>query len=71
MASQRRLLKELEGLHRDLPPGISLASAEGFDDWTMDIMVLDPNPLYQNQTFRLKFRFNYDPRSNYPYSKST
>lgn len=28
----------------------------------MDIRVLDPNPLYLNQTYRLRFRFS----NNYP-----
>jgi ubiquitin-conjugating enzyme E2 W len=41
-----------------LPAGIALVSAEGFEEWLMDIEVLDANPLYMNQTFRLKFKFN-------------
>lgn len=32
----------------------------------MDICILDPNPLYLNQTYRLRFRFS----SNYPIGKS-
>jgi hypothetical protein len=32
-------------------------SADGFSEWFMDIRVLDANPLYMNQTFRLKFKF--------------
>jgi ubiquitin-conjugating enzyme E2 W len=45
-----------------LPPGIELVSADNFDEWQLDIRVLDKNPLYQNQTYRLKFRFS----SSYP-----
>lgn len=49
-------------VHGTLPDGIILVKAEGFDEWFMDIKVLDGNPLYANQTFRLKFKFN----SSYP-----
>ncbi|PTU24583.1 hypothetical protein P175DRAFT_0470824 [Aspergillus ochraceoroseus IBT 24754] len=45
-----------------VPPGISIAKADGLDEWQMDIKVLDDNPLYQNQTYRLKFTFG----SKYP-----
>lgn len=45
-------------IHSSLPPGISLVSAEGFDEWFMDIIVLDANPLYMNETYRLKFKFS-------------
>ncbi|MBE7182731.1 MAG: hypothetical protein INR71_16245 [Terriglobus roseus] len=41
-----------------LPPGISLVSAENFEIWLMDIKVLDDNPLYRDQTYRLKFHFS-------------
>ena len=37
-------------------------SAEGFEQWLVDIKVLDTNPIYQNKTFRLKFAFS----SKYP-----
>lgn len=44
-----------------LPPGIDLvtAGAENGDlsDWFLDIRVLDQNPLYTDETYRLKFRF--------------
>jgi ubiquitin-conjugating enzyme E2 W len=39
-----------------------LVSADGFDEWYMDIKVLDANPIYMNQMFRLKFKFS----SGYP-----
>ncbi|KAI9821430.1 MAG: hypothetical protein M1826_000666 [Phylliscum demangeonii] len=64
--TSRRLSKELQkvqmGMYDHLPPGISLASATDLQEWQMDIRVLDDNPLYQNQIYRLKFKFN----SNYP-----
>ncbi|KAK3337192.1 ubiquitin-conjugating enzyme/RWD-like protein [Cercophora scortea] len=58
----KRLGKELEKIHNSLPPGIELVSAENFEEWQLDIRVLDNNPLYMNQTYRLKFRFG----SSYP-----
>ncbi|KAL8688989.1 MAG: hypothetical protein Q9218_005237 [Villophora microphyllina] len=54
--------KRLSKIHQSLPPGITLVSADDFKDWQMDIQVLDPNPIYLNQTFRLRFRFS----NNYP-----
>lgn len=45
-----------------LPPGIVLVSADNFEEWLLDIQVLDDNPLYKGQTYRLKFRFS----SSYP-----
>ncbi|CZR50627.1 related to ubiquitin-conjugating enzyme E2 [Phialocephala subalpina] len=54
----KRLGKELTKLHGSLPPGIELVSAEGFEEWLLDIKVLDANPLYLNQTYRLKFKFS-------------
>ncbi|KAL8920950.1 MAG: hypothetical protein Q9208_005976 [Pyrenodesmia sp. 3 TL-2023] len=58
----RRLSKELTKVNQSLPPGITLVSADDFKEWQMDIRVLDPNPIYINQTFRLRFRFS----NNYP-----
>lgn len=49
-------------MHQSLPPGISLVTADGFKEWHMDIRVLDLNPLYLNQIYRLRFRFS----TNYP-----
>lgn len=43
-----------------LPPGIELVTAgDGSDmsEWFLDIRVLDQNPLYKDQVFRLKFKF--------------
>jgi len=54
----KRLGKELAKIHGNLPPGITLVSAEGFQEWLLDIQVLDKNPLYMNQTYRLKFKFS-------------
>jgi len=62
LSAQKRLAKELPKIHGVLPPGITLVSADGFDEWFMDIQVLDANPIYMNQTYRLKFKFS----SHYP-----
>lgn len=44
-------------LKEGLPAGISLVSAESFDEWYVDIKVLDDNQLYLDKIFRLLFRF--------------
>lgn len=49
-------------IQQSLPPGIDLVTAPDFKEWQMDVRVLDSNPLYQDQTYRLRFRFS----SNYP-----
>lgn len=41
-----------------LPPGITIVKSENLEEWQMDIKVLDSNPLYQNETYRLKFTFS-------------
>lgn len=41
-----------------LPPGILIAKAENLEEWQMDLQVLDENPLYKHQTYRLKFTFS-------------
>jgi len=58
MFAAKRLGKELSKIHEHLPPGISIASADDLKDWQMDIKVLDDNPLYRNETYRLRFRFS-------------
>jgi len=60
--ASKRLGKELQKIHGNLPPGIHLVTAEGFSEWLLDIRVLDNNPLYMNQTYCLKFKFS----SSYP-----
>jgi len=60
--SGRRLMKELGKIQHDgLPPGIELFSSGESDadnsDWLLDIRVLDDNPLYKDQVYRLRFRF--------------
>ncbi|MCJ1272601.1 hypothetical protein MMC21_000387 [Puttea exsequens] len=62
MFASRRLAKELPKVQQSLPPGISLVSADNFQEWLVDIKVLDSNPLYLDQTYRLRFRFS----NNYP-----
>ncbi|KAJ5826344.1 ubiquitin conjugating enzyme [Penicillium riverlandense] len=49
--------KRLSKLKEHVPPGISIAKSDNLEEWQMDIKVLDDNPLYQNQTYRLKFTF--------------
>ncbi|KAI9806854.1 MAG: hypothetical protein M1833_002511 [Piccolia ochrophora] len=58
MFASKRLSKELTKIHDHLPPGISIASAGDLKEWQMDIKVLDTNPLYQNETYRLRFKFS-------------
>ncbi|KAF2835476.1 UBC-like protein [Patellaria atrata CBS 101060] len=57
MFASKRLGKELSKLQSSTPPGITLVKADDFEEWEMDIRVLDSNPIYNGQTFRLKFRF--------------
>jgi ubiquitin-conjugating enzyme E2 W len=49
-------------LRTNLPPGIDLIKADDFQEWLMDIKVMDENPLYQGEVYRLKFMFS----QNYP-----
>jgi hypothetical protein len=45
-----------------MPPGITLVQAENLEVWLLDIQVLDDNPIYKGETYRLKFNFS----RNYP-----
>ena len=45
-------------MHEKLPPGITLIQADDFQTWLMDIQVIDSNPIYQGETYRLKFSFS-------------
>ncbi|KAF2498518.1 UBC-like protein [Lophium mytilinum] len=45
-----------------LPPGIELIKVDDFQEWLVDLRVLDSNPLYENEVYRLKFTFG----KNYP-----
>ncbi|KAL4926000.1 ubiquitin-conjugating enzyme E2 [Aspergillus undulatus] len=62
MFASKRLSKELIKIQEHLPPGIAIAKAENLEEWHMDIKVLDDNPLYRGETYRLKFTFG----SKYP-----
>jgi len=62
MFASKRLGKELNKITASLPPGIALVSAPDLSEWLMDIQVLDTNPIYTGQTYRLRFRFS----KNYP-----
>lgn len=60
--SSKRLQKELNNIHKSLPPGISLVSAPDLRQWDMDIQVPD-NPIYgADEKFRLRLKFS----SSYP-----
>ncbi|KAL3431061.1 putative ubiquitin conjugating enzyme [Aspergillus tetrazonus] len=62
MFASKRLSKELIKIKEQLPPGISLHKADDLQNWEMDIQVLDDNPLYRGETYRLRFTFS----SKYP-----
>ncbi|KAL2870616.1 ubiquitin-conjugating enzyme E2 [Aspergillus lucknowensis] len=62
MFASKRLSKELIKMQEHLPPGISIVKSENLEEWQMDIKVLDDNPLYRDETYRLKFTFG----SKYP-----
>lgn len=49
---------DLYQITNSLPPGISLVSADDLEEWFLDIKVLDQNPLYAGETYRLKFKFS-------------
>ncbi|KAF2400413.1 UBC-like protein [Trichodelitschia bisporula] len=58
MLATRRLQKELQKMHAQLAPGLTLVKAEDLTEWVLDMRVLDDNPLYTGKTFRLKFMFS-------------
>jgi hypothetical protein len=45
-------------MQTQLPPGITLVQADDFQTWLMDIQVIDSNPIYAGETYRLKFTFS-------------
>lgn len=49
-----------------MPPGVSIVKAENLEEWQMDIQVMDSNPLYLNEIYRLKFTFS----KGYPIGKA-
>lgn len=62
MFSTKRLGKELQKAKQHLPPGLELVKADDFLEWQVDIRVLDENPLYKDEVYRLRFKFG----DNYP-----
>ena len=50
-----------------VPPGIAIVKCDNLEEWQMDIKVLDENPLYLDQVYRLKFTFS----NKYPIGKQT
>ncbi|KAK5009556.1 hypothetical protein LTR28_000461 [Elasticomyces elasticus] len=55
---QKASAKELAKIQGPLAPGIALVSADDLQSWIMDIRVMDDNPLYRGQVYRLHFRFS-------------
>lgn len=52
-------------MQEHLPPGITIVKCDNLEEWQMDIKILDDNPLYLDQTYRLKFTFS----NKYPIGK--
>ncbi|KAG5920170.1 hypothetical protein E4U60_001087 [Claviceps pazoutovae] len=56
---EKRVAKERQKIEKaGLAPGIELVDGDSLQNWVFDIRVLDSNPLYENQIFRLKFSFS-------------
>ncbi|ORY19423.1 ubiquitin-conjugating enzyme/RWD-like protein [Clohesyomyces aquaticus] len=62
MFATKRLGKELSKMQSGLPNGIELIKADDFKEWLLDIRVVDANPIYQGEVYRIKFMFS----PNYP-----
>jgi ubiquitin-conjugating enzyme E2 W len=45
-------------INSSLAEGLALVAAPDFQEWQLDVRVLDANPIYAGQTFRLRFRFS-------------
>ncbi|KAJ5513637.1 hypothetical protein N7463_003189 [Penicillium fimorum] len=58
MFATKRLSKELIKMQEHIPPGITIVKCDNLEEWQMDIKILDQNPLYLDQTYRLKFTFS-------------
>ncbi|KAK7989854.1 hypothetical protein PG989_010169 [Apiospora arundinis] len=54
----KRLGKELTKISKSLPPGITLVKADDLQEWLLDIQVLDQNPIYAGETYRLNIQSN-------------
>ncbi|KAJ5943613.1 hypothetical protein N7516_003781 [Penicillium verrucosum] len=65
MFATKRLSKELLKMQEHVPPGITIVKCDNLEEWQMDIKILDNNPLYLDQTYRLKFTFS----NKYPIGK--
>ena len=62
LSNQTNTGQELQKARQRLPPGITLVKADDLRSWELDIEVLDSNPIYANQIYRLIFIFG----DNYP-----
>ncbi|PTB81559.1 UBC-like protein [Trichoderma longibrachiatum ATCC 18648] len=55
----KRVAKERQKIDKfGLPPGIELVEGNDLKEWLFDIRVLDSNPIYDGNIFRLKFVFS-------------
>ncbi|KAK9470286.1 ubiquitin-conjugating enzyme/RWD-like protein [Dipodascopsis tothii] len=57
MRHTRRLTKERADLEKSMPAGITILEADNFEQWLLEVRVLDENPLYVGKTFLLRFKF--------------
>lgn len=58
MFATKRLSKELVKLRTGLAPGLTLVKADDFQEWLVDVRVVDNNPIYAGECYRLKFTFS-------------
>lgn len=55
----KRLSKELNKLRStSLAPGLTVVKADDLKEWLVDMRVVDDNPIYKGETYRLKFTFS-------------
>ncbi|KAJ5647078.1 hypothetical protein N7490_003450 [Penicillium lividum] len=50
--------KRLSKMQTHNAPGITIVKSDSLEVWEMDIKVLDDNPLYKDQTHRLRLHFS-------------
>ncbi|KAJ9462904.1 putative ubiquitin-conjugating enzyme E2 W [Diplonema papillatum] len=57
---EKRLQRELEKLQQNPPPGLSVQPGDvlKLTEWLVTLNYADTQTLYDNQTFKLRFRFN-------------
>jgi ubiquitin-conjugating enzyme E2 W len=57
-----KLTHQTPQLQTNLAPGLTLVQADDFREWLMDLRVIDDNPIYKGEVYRLRFVFS----NNYP-----